>query len=118
MRDDTHRHDDPAHRDSHSDAPMRARLRGLHRGADVSGEVEVEVDERGLRLALAGGPALPVPWAALDGVEHAGTSVSLYLMGDEVLELESVGDDGSAKDAAALARLVTERACHLGELTL
>src|SRR5215218_1538137 len=87
-------------------ASLRARLHGLHRGADVTGDVEIVVEERGLRLALAGGPVVPVLWAALDGVEYVGSSLSLYLMGDEVLELEA--DGGTA---AALARLVTERAC-------
>lgn len=107
-------HDDPAS-DAATASPtptMRARLHGLHRGADVSGEVEVVVEERGLRLALAGGPSLPVLWAALDGVSVAGPAVTLFLIGDEVLELENVDD------AAALARLVAERACRLGELTM
>jgi hypothetical protein len=89
-----------------------ARLRGLHRGADVSGSVEVAIEERGLRLAIAGGPTLPVLWAALDGVQHAGGTLTLYLMGDDVLELDEVAD------AAALARAVGERACRLGELTM
>lgn len=89
-----------------------ARLHGLHRGADVSGAVELAVEERGLRLAIAGGPTLPVTWDALDGAAHDGTTLTLYLMGDDVLELDDVADAG------ALARLVGERACRLGELTL
>src|SRR4051812_28532197 len=101
MREDSHEHHhSPAQRTPRDGTPadgisasappvsMRARLRGLHRGADVSGEVEIVVEERGLRLALAGGPVVPVPWAALDGVEQDGAALSLYLMGDEVLELE------------------------------
>ena len=89
-----------------------ARLHGLHRGRDVSGEVELVVEEHGLRLAIAGGPVLPVVWGALDGVQHAGTTLTLFLVGDDVLELEDVAD------GAALARTITERTCRLGEMTL
>lgn len=89
-----------------------ARLHGLHRGADVSGQVEMEVEEHGIRLAIVGGPVLPVVWGALDGVHHAGTTLTLFLVGDDVLELDDVAE------AAALARAITERTCRLGELTL
>lgn len=97
---------------SHDTPSRTVRLHGLHRGADVSGEVELAVEERGIRLALAGGPALPVSWDVLDGVAHGGRTLTLYLMGDDVLELDDVDD------AESLARTVAERACRLGEMTL
>jgi hypothetical protein len=109
----------PAHTPTHATTAhvpaMRARLHGLHRGADVSGEIEVLVEDRGLRLALPGGPALPVPWAALDGVAHTGSTLTLFLAGDDVLELDDVDDAGGGR---VLARIVAQRACRLGELTL
>ena len=87
---------------------------GLVRGRELSGEAEVSLEDEKVRLSRPGGRVmLDIPLRLLEGVRHESGQITLFLAGDDAVELMS----GSDADLRVLAREVLARACALPELT-
>lgn len=87
---------------------------GLVRGRELTGEAEVALDGEMLRLARPGGrPMLDIPIGLIEGLRHEGGQITLFLAGDDAVEL--VADDPVG--LRRLARELLARVCALPELT-
>ena len=84
------------------------RLRGLLRGADLHADATWVVDADALTLRRTRGLPIVVRWEAIDGQHADDDALTLYLAGDDVIEIET-------PDARLLADAIARQACRVGE---
>jgi hypothetical protein len=92
-------------------------VRGLHRGAELSGRGSLELGERELVLVVAESrPAwqrpIVIDYDGLDGVRLDGDHLAVFLGSGDLFEI------AGSPDVAPLARELTARVCTIPELTL
>ena len=87
---------------------------GLLRGRELAGDAQLALDGGALRLTRPTGTALlTIPLAALEGLRFDERTITLFLEGEDAIELS--GDDRPA--LRTLAREIVARGCALPELT-
>lgn len=93
----------------------RVSVGGLVRGRELWGEAEAMLEEGMLRLSRESSsrPLLAIPVTAIDGLRYDGARITLYLAGDDAVELGADDD----LELRALARDILARTCELPELT-
>jgi hypothetical protein len=92
-------------------------VRGLHRGAELSGRGSLELGERALTLVVAGSrPSWQRPivigYDGLDGARLDGDHLAVFLASGDLFEI------AGSPDVVPLARELMARVCSLPELTL
>ena len=89
---------------------------GLVRGRELSGEAEASLDGELLRLSRPSGRVmLEISVRLLEGLRQEPGQITLFLAGDDAVELMEV--ESNEAELRAFARALLARACTLPELT-